>query len=91
MLSQRYSKPSKESGAHEKERAPSTAEEFERVAEEFERVAEAKARQGVASQTIEKAHDGTGEAALEDSTVESVKEKYKESPGAGNFHKTGDE
>ena len=75
------------------ERAPSTAEEFERVAEEFKRVAEAKARQGIASQTVEKAHDGTEEeeAALRDSTVESVKEKYKESPGAGNFHKTGDE
>ncbi|XP_057464871.1 uncharacterized protein LOC130754653 [Actinidia eriantha] len=90
-LIRRYSQPSKESGGHEMERAPSTAEEFQRVAEEFERVAEAKARQGVASQTIEKARNGTEEAALGDSAVESVKEKYKESPDAGNFHKTGDE
>lgn len=46
------------------ERAPSTAEEFRRVAEE-KRKAEEKpkvAEQGVASQTADKAYDGTEEA-----------------------------
>ncbi|KAB2606022.1 hypothetical protein D8674_005739 [Pyrus ussuriensis x Pyrus communis] len=61
------------------ERAPSTAEEFKRVAEEKLKVAE----QGVASQTADKAYDGTEEAILGDSNVESVKNRYKEhEPGA---------
>ncbi|KAM1873581.1 hypothetical protein ACFX13_007396 [Malus domestica] len=67
------------------ERAPSTAEEFKRVAEE-KRKAEEKlkvAEQGVASQTADKAYDGTEEAILGDSNVESVKNRYKEhEPGA---------
>ncbi|KAK4439839.1 hypothetical protein Salat_0318800 [Sesamum alatum] len=68
------------------ERAPSTAEEFKRVAEE-------KARQGFASQSVEKAQDGAEEAVVGDSTFESVKEAHKEypGPGRGDFHKTGDE
>ncbi|CAI9756960.1 unnamed protein product [Fraxinus pennsylvanica] len=65
------------------EKAPSIADEFKRVAEE-------KSRQGVASQTVEKAQDGIEEATMDDSKVESVKERYKEPPGKGNVHKTGD-
>ncbi|CAN6557799.1 unnamed protein product [Malus baccata var. baccata] len=61
------------------ERAPSTAEEFKRVAEEKLKVVE----QGVAGQTADKANDGTEEAILGDSNVESVKNRYKEhEPGA---------
>ncbi|KAL0353594.1 UNVERIFIED_CONTAM: hypothetical protein Sangu_0940700 [Sesamum angustifolium] len=61
--------------------------------EEFKRVAEEKARQGFASQTVEKAQDGAEEAVVgEDSTFESVKEAHEESPSAaGDFRKTGDE
>ncbi|CAA2960401.1 Hypothetical predicted protein [Olea europaea subsp. europaea] len=66
------------------ERAPSTAEEFKRVAEE-------KSRREVTSQTVEEAQDGVEEATVGDSELESVKERYKEPPGKGNFHKTGDE
>ncbi|KAL0399274.1 UNVERIFIED_CONTAM: hypothetical protein Sradi_2270700 [Sesamum radiatum] len=72
-------------GGVDQERAPSTAEEFKRVAEE-------KARQGFASQTVEKAQDGAEEAVVGDSTFESVKEAHKESPSAAvDFRKTGDE
>ncbi|XP_011095335.1 uncharacterized protein LOC105174823 isoform X1 [Sesamum indicum] len=84
----RYSEGKQESintvhGGVDQERAPSTAQEFKRVAEE-------KARQGFASQTVEKAQDGAEEAVVGDSTFESVKEAYKEAP-AGDFRKTGDE
>lgn len=65
------------------ERAPSTEDEFRRAAEE-------KERQGFASQTVEKAEDGGGEAAEKESDFDSVKESYKEPPGRGKFHKTGD-
>ncbi|XAR56727.1 hypothetical protein NMG60_11037310 [Bertholletia excelsa] len=62
------------------------------VAEEFERVAEAKSRQGFTSQTVEKARDGTEEAGMgESSTKETVKGKYKEPVGKGDFHETGNE
>lgn len=64
----------KEEGHQEQgmaERAPSTAEEFKRVAEE-------KTRHGFASQTVEKAGDGS------QSSSASVKENFKEPPKAGN-------
>ncbi|KAL0443426.1 UNVERIFIED_CONTAM: hypothetical protein Slati_2065300 [Sesamum latifolium] len=86
----RYSSEGKQESIHtggtvDQERAPSTAEEFKRVAEE-------KARQGFASQTVEKAQDGAEEAVVGDSTFESVKEAHKESPfAAADFRKTGDE
>ncbi|KAK4398477.1 hypothetical protein Sango_1323200 [Sesamum angolense] len=91
-ICRRYSEAKQESihtaghGGVDQERAPSTAEEFKRVAEE-------KACQGFASQTVEKAQDGAEEAVVgDDSTFESVKEAYKESPSAaGDFRKTGDE
>ncbi|KAL2245349.1 uncharacterized protein LOC105174823 isoform X2 [Sesamum indicum] len=87
-ICRRYSEGKQESintvhGGVDQERAPSTAQEFKRVAEE-------KARQGFASQTVEKAQDGAEEAVVGDSTFESVKEAYKEAP-AGDFRKTGDE
>ncbi|KAL7249225.1 hypothetical protein ACSBR1_011390 [Camellia fascicularis] len=84
----RYSRPSKQSNGHGKEKAPTMAEEFERVAEEFERVAEAKAHQGVASQTSKRMQDATEEAALGDARNKSLKERYKEPVGKGNFKKT---
>nr|GLL38336.1 uncharacterized protein LOC109178188 [Ipomoea trifida]GMD53180.1 uncharacterized protein LOC109178188 [Ipomoea batatas]GME16830.1 uncharacterized protein LOC109178188 [Ipomoea batatas] len=66
------------------ERAPSTEDEFRRAAEE-------KKRQGFASQTLEKAEDGAGEAAEKESDLGSVKESYKDAPpGRGKFHKNGD-
>lgn len=73
----------------DKERAPSTAEEFKRVAEE-------KSRQGFSSQTVEKASDGAAEAAAAaaadgGSEPQNVKEAFKEAPGKGDFHKTGDQ
>ncbi|KAA8523640.1 hypothetical protein F0562_010063 [Nyssa sinensis] len=81
-----YSESRKENNGHigVEERAPSTAEEFERVAEE-------KARQGIVSQTVEKAYDGAEEATLGDSKVESVQERHKEPVGKGNFPKTCDD
>ncbi|KAL1815327.1 hypothetical protein ACET3Z_017901 [Daucus carota] len=61
-------------------RAPSTADEFKRVAEE-------KAKQGVRSQTVEKAEDATLEATIGDSSdFESIKETYKEPVGKGKSH-----
>ncbi|KAL2496170.1 uncharacterized protein Fot_39927 [Forsythia ovata] len=82
MSIRRFGHGNKDKNGHgTEERAPSTAKEFERVAEE-------KSRQGFASQTVEKAQDSTEEAAMGDSSVESVKERYKEPPGKGNFHKT---
>ncbi|PQM39186.1 uncharacterized protein Pyn_02909 [Prunus yedoensis var. nudiflora] len=61
------------------ERAPSTAEEFKRVAEEKLK----KAEQGVASQTVDKTCDVTEETTLGDSSVDSVKNRYKQhEPGA---------
>ncbi|XP_047959974.1 uncharacterized protein LOC125205194 [Salvia hispanica] len=69
----------------DKERAPTTAEEFERVAEE-------KSRQGFSSQTVEKASDGAleaAEAAVGDSNPQAVKEAFKEPTGKGDFHKGG--
>lgn len=69
---QGYSKQSeKGSGPGVGERAPSTAEEFKRVAEE-------KARQGVVSQTVDKAEDAVKETVIGDSNPDNVKEKYKE-------------
>ncbi|KAM1000684.1 hypothetical protein ACFX2I_007286 [Malus domestica] len=87
---QRYSSQGSKGEHHHghtgiEERAPSTAEEFKRVAEE-KRKAEEKLKvveQGVAGQTADKAYDGTEEAILGDSNVESVKNRYKEhEPGA---------
>ncbi|KAI3688510.1 hypothetical protein L2E82_46133 [Cichorium intybus] len=65
------------------DRAPSTLEEFKRLEEE-------KASQGIASQTVEKAADGTMEAVAGDGSQETVKESFKEPVGVGNFHRTGD-
>ncbi|XP_019183319.1 PREDICTED: uncharacterized protein LOC109178188 [Ipomoea nil] len=83
-VSQRYAVAS-DRGNHGgvEERAPSTEDEFRRAAEE-------KKRQGFASQTLEKAEDGAGEAAEKESDFESVKESYKDAPPRGKFHKTGD-
>lgn len=68
------------------ERAPSTAEEFERVAEEKER----KAKQGIASQTTDKACDAAAdEASMADSNVGSVKNKYKEHEPSSDYRRTG--
>lgn len=50
---------------------------------------EEKSRREVTSQTVEEAQDGVEEATVGDSEVESVKERYKEPPGKGNFHKRG--
>ncbi|XP_071696250.1 uncharacterized protein [Rutidosis leptorrhynchoides] len=72
------------------ERAPSTLEEFKRIEEEkeeFKRPVEEKARQGVTSQTSEKARDGFVEEVVGDDHIESVKESFKEPVGVGN--KTG--
>ncbi|CAK9163905.1 unnamed protein product [Ilex paraguariensis] len=81
----RYSQARKENNGHGmEEKAPSTAEEFKRVAEE-------KAHQGVTNQTVEKAEEAFEEATVGDSKVESVKERYKEPVGKGNFHKTDHE
>lgn len=67
-----YSKQGeKGSGPGVGERAPSTAEEFKRVAEE-------KARQGVVSQTVDKAEDAVKETVMGDSNPDNVKEKYKQ-------------
>ncbi|KAK2987026.1 hypothetical protein RJ640_004752 [Escallonia rubra] len=82
----KYNQASKESSGHGvEEKAPSTAEEFQSIAkekerkiEECKRVSEEKERQGVSSQTVEKAQDG-------------VKERCKEPIGKGNFHKRGDD
>ena len=75
-----------------KARRPIKTEEYERVAKAFLKLKEAKARQGFVSHTMEKADDATTEAVLSgESNVESVKEKYKEPTGQGQFRKTGDE
>lgn len=69
------------------ERAPSTAEEFERVAEEKAREA---AKQGIASQTTDKAFDAAEEATKDDSNAGSVKNKFKEHDSAGtDYRRTG--
>ncbi|KAL6314077.1 hypothetical protein AAG906_011812 [Vitis piasezkii] len=60
------------------ERAPSTAEEFQRVAaekRELQGLVEEKARKGVVSQTSDKALEAAQVAVLEDSNLETVKEK----------------
>ncbi|XP_021807784.1 uncharacterized protein LOC110751595 [Prunus avium] len=81
---QRYHSSQVSKGEHSsriniEERAPSTAEEFKRVAEEKLK----KAEQGVASQTVDKACDVTEETTLGDSSVDSVKNRYKQhEPGA---------
>ncbi|XP_058218777.1 uncharacterized protein LOC131329585 [Rhododendron vialii] len=90
----RYSliEPKTESSGLETERTePKKLEEYERLREEYERLKEAKARQGFASQTIEKASDAAEEAVLGESRFETVKERYKEPVGKGNFHKPRDE
>jgi len=56
-----------------KERAPSTAEEFQRVAEE-----KTNGTQKVKSQTADKAIDAAEEATKGNSRIENVKNKYKE-------------
>lgn len=53
-------------------------------------MAEEKTREGLSSQTVEKAMDGAGEAAAAGSKLEQVKEAYKESPGRGDLHNEGD-
>ncbi|KAI9115739.1 hypothetical protein K1719_013408 [Acacia pycnantha] len=68
------------------ERAPSTAEEFERVAEEKAREA---AKQGIASQTTDKTYDAAEEAAMADSNVGSVKNRYKEHEPGTDYRRTG--
>ncbi|KAH0987553.1 hypothetical protein GBA52_014730 [Prunus armeniaca] len=81
---QRYHSSQVSKGEHSshtniEERAPSTAEEFKRVAEEKLK----KAEQGVASQTADKTCDATEETTLGDSSVDSVKNRYKQhEPGA---------
>lgn len=67
------------SGGREEGRAPSTAEEF--------------TRQGVASQTVEKAYDGataatnvSGDSEAEPKT-EKVKEEFKKKKENENYHK----
>ncbi|KAK4771136.1 hypothetical protein SAY87_031668 [Trapa incisa] len=71
---------------HVEERAPSTAEEFERMAEE--RLRES-GQQGVAGQTVEKAHDGTEETVSADPNIESVKNRQKEHEETDNHARTG--
>lgn len=91
MMVQKYSRET--TGKESEERAPSTLEEFKRLSEEkaeMERLTEAKARQGFASQTVEKAEEGAS-AAMSDPKEEIVKEHYKECVGVGSFHKTGDD
>ncbi|KAK3011487.1 hypothetical protein RJ639_012492 [Escallonia herrerae] len=90
---QKYNQASKGSSGHGvEEKAPSTAEEFLSIAKEKERKIEGckrkeKEREGVASQTVEKAADAFDEAES-NPRVESVKERCKEPIGKGNFHKT---
>lgn len=57
-----------------KERAPSTAEEFQRVAEEKSNGTQKE----VKSQTADKAIDAAQEATKGNSRIENVKNKYKE-------------
>ena len=69
----------------DEDRAPSTAEEFQRVAEE-----KAKAQQSIANQTVDKTYDGTKEATVGDSKVESVKNRYKEHEPGADYRVRGD-
>ncbi|XP_030523828.1 uncharacterized protein LOC115736325 [Rhodamnia argentea] len=66
----------------ERERAPSTAEEFRRVAEDKLKEAEEdklkEAEQGVASQVFNKTYDGTEEAVPGGGDLESVKKRYEQ-------------
>ncbi|KAL2476245.1 Uncharacterized protein Adt_36981 [Abeliophyllum distichum] len=85
MSIRRFGHGNKDKNRHgTEERAPSIAEEFERVAEE-------KSRQGFARHTVDKAQDSTEEAAIGDSTVESLKERYKEPSGKETSTRRGDE
>ena len=69
-----YGQEVKEKESHLiKERAPSTAEEFQRVAEE-----KTNGTQKVKSQTVDKAIDAAEEATKGNSRIENVKNKYKE-------------
>ncbi|KAI4306134.1 hypothetical protein L6164_029438 [Bauhinia variegata] len=82
---QRYGQATKGNNSHlMKERAPSTAEEFERVAEEKAK----EANQGIASQTTDEASD-VGEETTGDSKVESVKERYKEHEPGADYRRRG--
>ncbi|ONI13431.1 hypothetical protein PRUPE_4G221600 [Prunus persica] len=86
---QRYQSSQVSKGEHSshmniEERAPSTAEEFKRVAEEKLK----KAEQGVASQTADKTCDATEETTLGDSSVDSVKNRFKQhEPGAADYRR----
>ncbi|KAI4306133.1 hypothetical protein L6164_029438 [Bauhinia variegata] len=81
----RYGQATKGNNSHlMKERAPSTAEEFERVAEEKAK----EANQGIASQTTDEASD-VGEETTGDSKVESVKERYKEHEPGADYRRRG--
>lgn len=88
-LIQRYQSSQVSKGEHSshmniEERAPSTAEEFKRVAEEKLK----KAEQGVASQTADKTCDATEETTLGDSSVDSVKNRFKQhEPGAADYRR----
>lgn len=75
MHVQRYKNEGKKEGGIDKERARTTAEEFEKVAEE-------KSRQGFSSQTAEKARDAAEEATFA-ASPHPIKEAYKESPQSG--------
>ncbi|XP_065864628.1 uncharacterized protein [Euphorbia lathyris] len=81
----RYSK-SEDGGEKEMERAPSLAQEFKRVEEEKIEAIHAEEKQGLASQTTDKAYDGAEEAAV-DGDVDSVKERYKEHQPGADYHR----
>lgn len=73
------------------EKAGAAEGKFERVSKQKGR-AEEEAKsgdQGVASQTLEKIHDGAAEALSSDYKVDPVKSRYKEHVPRNNYHKTG--
>ncbi|KAA3452906.1 putative protein isoform X1 [Gossypium australe] len=46
--------------------------------------------QGLASQTVEKVHDGAAEALNSHPKVDAVKDRYKDHEPGADYHKTGD-
>ncbi|XP_017980119.1 PREDICTED: uncharacterized protein LOC18593443 [Theobroma cacao] len=73
------------------EKAGAAEGKFERVSKQKGR-AEEEAKSGdqrVASQTLEKIHDGAAEALSSDYKVDPVKSRYKEHVPRANYHKTG--
>ncbi|CAH2069900.1 unnamed protein product [Thlaspi arvense] len=76
-----YLKRGSASGGREEGRAPSTAEEF--------------TRQGVASQTVEKAYDGATVAANvsgdSEAEMEKVREEFQEKEEGRDYHKKGND